>query len=122
MAWAIDPDIHSGGTGGIVTGLAAGATQLIVEWNGDHRDLYAIGAGDKTWAFIIQMFDGTNYTTVKVIPSAATGTHGDATYQNVAEVSQFTHSRGRLYVKNTHATDAAAIRLHVNPMERLDVA
>ena len=122
MAWAIDPSVNTGGVGGIVSALAAGATQLVVEWNGDHRDLYAIGAGDKTWAFILHMWDGTNWTACKVFSSAATGTHGDATYQNVAEVSQFCHAKGRLYVKNTHATDAAAIRLYVNPIERLDVA
>lgn len=121
MAWAINPD-EKFATAGIITNLAAGATQLVAEWMGDHRDLYAIGVGDKTWAFVLHMWDGTNWTACKVVPSAATGTHGDATYQNMAEISQFTHAKGRLYAKNTHATDAAQIRLYINPMERLDVA
>lgn len=122
MAWDKDPDTTTGGTAGIVSNLAAGATQLITEWTGDHRDIYAIGASDKTFAFILHMWDGTNWTACKVFTSSVTGTHGDATYQNVAEVSQFVHAKGRLYVKNTHATDAATIRLYCNPMERLDVA
>lgn len=123
MAWDRDPDVRSSGANiGIVSALAAGATQLIVQWEGDNRDIYAIGAGDKTWAFLLQIWDGTNWTTVKVITSSTTGTHGDATYQNVAELSQFVPNRARLYVKNTHATDALTVRLNVNPMERLDVA
>lgn len=120
MAWTIDPNTTGGGTG-IVSNLAAGASQLIVQWTGDHRDIYAIGASDQTFAFVLQIWDGANWTTVKVISSSAVGTHGDATYQNAAEMSQFVPANARLYVKNTSAS-TSNIRLYCNPMERLDVA